>query len=212
MSSADAPSPEASRRLRLFLALELPRPARSALVGWRERALGGRAELRLIPPDALHVTIVFLGGRDRERLDEITEVAFAAAASAVSAPPRLRPLAVRPIPARRPRLYALELEDESGRAALLQRAVGGALAEAGLWEPERRPFWPHLTIARVRSRSARRGARERAGEPALPPLPSEPPPQLAFEAAELVLYRSLLAPSGARYEPLARCAVGVTSS
>ena len=62
------------------------------------------------------------------------------------------------MPPRRPRLFALDLADEGGRAAALQAAVAGALERAGVYEPERRPFWPHVTLARVK-----RGERRAAG-------------------------------------------------
>ena len=37
--------------------------------------------------------------------------------------PLLRPASVRPVPPRRPRLFALDLEDEGGRAVAVQAAV-----------------------------------------------------------------------------------------
>ncbi|MGH2715243.1 MAG: 2'-5' RNA ligase family protein, partial [Thermoleophilaceae bacterium] len=101
---------------------------------------------------------------------------------------------VLPLPPRDPRLFALDLEDEDGRAVALQSAVSDAL-EAGRWyRPEKRAFWPHLTLARVK-----RGERRAA------PLPGDPaPPDEAFAADRLTLYRSSLRPQGAIYEPLAR--------
>jgi 2'-5' RNA ligase len=71
--------------------------------------------------------------------------------------------------------------------------VSGAL-EAGRWyRPEKRPFWPHVTLARVKK-----------GERRVAPLPdTPPPPSTPFAAARLTLYRSTLRPQGALYEPLA---------
>jgi 2'-5' RNA ligase len=106
----------------------------------------------------------------------------------------LRPAAVRPLPPRDPRLFALDLDDAGGRTRALQAVVSDALAAGGWYRPEKRPFWPHVTLARVK-----RG--ERRVE-ALPDAPA--PPAAAFEACELTLYRSTLRPQGALYEPLAR--------
>ena len=74
-----------------------------------------------------------------------------------------------------------------------------ALARAGLFRPERRAFWPHVTVARVQG--------GRSPEP-LGDLP--PPPGEAFEASELTLYRSTLRREGARYDALDRIRLGAS--
>ena len=184
-----ARSEERRPSARLFVALDLPADARARLVDWRDGAIAGRGDLRAVAPEALHVTLVFIGHRPEAEVDAIADVVRGAAAG--FDPARLTPLRVAPIPPRRPRLFALDLDDAGGRAAAVQAAVSEALAGAGFHEPERRPFWPHITFARVR-----RGERAR-------PLAAEPPGE-PFEAAEVTLYRSRLSPRGARYEPLAR--------
>jgi 2'-5' RNA ligase len=72
----------------------------------------------------------------------------------------------------------------------LQASVSEALAAARLYEPEARPFRPHVTVARLRA-----GARAPRELDALP----EP---LAFTAGPVTLYRSRLGRGGAVYEPL----------
>jgi RNA 2',3'-cyclic 3'-phosphodiesterase len=178
-------------RARMFVALDLPETAREGLVAWRDRLIAGRDDLRPVRPEALHVTLVFLGWQDESAAERIAAAAFDAVGQ--PDPPRLTPAGVRPLPPRDPRLFALDLEDEDGRAVEVQASVSGAL-EAGRWyKPEKRPFWPHMTLARVK-----RGVRR------APPLPDDAPPQESFAAAELTLYRSTLRPQGALYEPLAR--------
>jgi RNA 2',3'-cyclic 3'-phosphodiesterase len=176
---------------RLFVALELPAEAREQVVEWQREALGAhRDALRLVAPAALHVTLAFLGHHPEAAVDEIA----AAALSRLDgpAPPSLEFAAVAPVPPRRPRLLALDLADPDGRAAAVQAAVEAPLVAGGWYEPEKRPFWPHLTVARVRS-----GAR--------PPRDLEAdPPAGSFVADEVVLYRSKLGRGGAQYTPLAR--------
>jgi 2'-5' RNA ligase len=175
----------------MFVALDLPAGPRGALAAWRDGLVEGRRDLRPVREEALHVTLVFLGWQDEQAAQAIAEAAFGAAGGQV---PLLRPIAVRSVPARDPRLFALDLEDEDGRASELQAAVSDALAAGRWYRPEKRPFWAHVTLARVKR-----------GERRVPPLPSEPaPPAEAFEAHELTLYRSTLRPQGALYEPLAR--------
>ncbi|MEJ7718337.1 MAG: RNA 2',3'-cyclic phosphodiesterase, partial [Thermoleophilaceae bacterium] len=135
---------------RLFLALDLPDDVRGRLVSWRDAALAGRdEELRPVPAEALHVTLVFLGGVEAPDVGAVADTALDALAGVAA--PVLAPTGVRGVPARRTRLLALDLADEDGRAAVLASTAAAALAACGLHEPERRPFWAHLTLARVRS-------------------------------------------------------------
>jgi RNA 2',3'-cyclic 3'-phosphodiesterase len=178
----------------MFVALDLPADARERLVEWRDRLVAGRSDLRPVRPEALHVTLVFLGWQDESAAERIAEATFGAGEGIAA--PRLKATRVRPLPPRDPRLFALDLDDEDARASELQAAVSEAL-EAGRWyRPEKRPFWPHMTLARVKSGPTR--PRRVAG------LGDDRPPPQVFEAGELTLYRSTLRPQGALYEPLAR--------
>ncbi len=182
-------------RARMFVALDLPPEARSALAAWRDELVEGRRDLRPVRTEALHVTLVFLGWQDEKAAEAIASAAFEACSGLPAA--RLKAGGIRPLPPRDPRLFALDLEDEDGRAGAVQSAISRAL-EAGRWyRPEKRPFWPHLTLARVKRRERR-----------VPPLPDAPaPPAEAFSAGRLTLYRSTLRPQGAIYDPLAEAAL-----
>jgi RNA 2',3'-cyclic 3'-phosphodiesterase len=177
-------------RTRLFLALELPDPARSSLAAWRDAALAGEDDLRPVRAEYLHVTLVFLGWQYERDIDRIAATAFEALAA--RPPARLTPLGMVPVPKRGPRLFALDLADDDERAGAVQSAAAEALAGAGFYEPEKRPFWPHVTLARVK-----RGRRA-------PRLTPDAPPDESFESSVVTLYRSVLQPQGARYEPLQR--------
>ena len=180
----------------MFLALDLPEEGRSALASWRDELVAGRGDLRPVSPEALHVTLVFLGWQDESAAARIAEAAFGALPGRPA--PRLAAGAVRPLPPRDPRLFALDLGDEDGRAERLQAAASAALEAGGWYRREKRPFWPHVTLARVK-----RGVRRP------PPLPDEPaPPAEPFEAAVVTLYRSTLRPQGSIYEVLARTVAG----
>ncbi|MBX5468300.1 MAG: RNA 2',3'-cyclic phosphodiesterase [Thermoleophilaceae bacterium] len=178
-----------SPRARLFVALELPDRTRRELALWRDHALGGRDDLRPVPEEALHVTLVFIGHRPEREIPEIARCVAGAVAELPA--PTLRATRVTPVPPRAPRLFAVDLADGDGRAAALAEACALALAGGGFHEPERRPFWPHLTVARVK--------RDRRAAPLESAPPGEP-----FVASTVTLYRSHLSPRGARYEPLER--------
>jgi 2'-5' RNA ligase len=173
----------------VFLALELPSETRDALARWRDRALEGRRDLRPVAPEALHVTLVFLGYRPEKEIPAIAAAAFEPLRGIAA--PLLSPLGIVPVPKRRPRLFALDLDDAEGRCVEVQAAASGSLEAGRFYTPEKREFWPHVTVARVK--------RDARAEP-LPDGPSIEP----FVAREVVLYRSHLSPRGARYEPLER--------
>jgi len=82
----------------------------------------------------------------------------------------------------------------------LASRVEAECREAGL-EPEKRPFQPHLTLARAR-------ARDGAALPELPHLPPLDP----WTADELVLYWSHLGKGGALHEPIRRVRLGAISA
>jgi RNA 2',3'-cyclic 3'-phosphodiesterase len=180
----------------MFLALDLPEQAREGLIRWRDAILSSRDDVRPVRPEALHVTLVFLGWQDESAAERIAEAAFG---SIPAGPPaRLTATGVKPIPPRNARLFALDLDDEDGRATGWQAAMSDALEAGGWYRPEKRPFWPHITLARVKR-----------GERRVPPPATEPPPPAEpFEASTLTLYRSTLRPQGALYQPLARTVAG----
>jgi 2'-5' RNA ligase len=184
-----------SPRARLFVALDLPEETRQGIVAWGEQALADPA-LRPVAPESLHITLAFLGYRPEK---EIAAIAAAVEENAGPAPwVELRDPEPRP-PRGRARLYALPAISPGAEA--LQAGLAQRLVERGFYEPEKRPFWPHVTVARVRPEA--RGSRR-------PAVVSEPPGPIPEELTEprisvrMRLYRSVLQPSGARYVPLAQ--------
>jgi 2'-5' RNA ligase len=174
---------------RLFAALDPPEAVGEELLRWGRSALRGAGErgARLLEPQSLHVTLVFLGERPFEELDALAEALGAAAEGARAC--ELETGAPIWLPPRRPRALAVQVRDERGELADLQRELARALcAIAGLPVPRR--FRAHLTLARARSGPA--------AHETLPPTPA-----LRFAAEEVVLYRSHLEPRAARYERVA---------
>jgi 2'-5' RNA ligase len=180
-----------SPRARLFVALELPDEVVGGAAALARDAFGPVNELRLVRTESLHATLVFLGYHPERNVETIAAIAFDEPAG----PFDLVADAVVPVPSRRPRLYALGLEDAGGALHGWQDGLSRRLEEARLYEPEKRPFWPHVTLARVK-----RGARLPSGL-ALPVLPAEL--RRPFRASRLTLFRSTLKRGGAVYEPLA---------
>lgn len=218
---------------RLFVAVDPPTDVCSELAAWaraalgglraldrgqRERAAGrsagsrgGGAAVRLLGAETMHVTLCFLGARPAHEIEAI-------AAAVEECPAEFLELRVGAplwLPPRRPRSLALAIHDRAGELERLHASVCDALAEAIGWEPDRRRYRAHVTVARL-GREARGGRSARGGrghadgaEPSAgvepgagreSPLP--PSPQLSFMPRALVLYRSLLSPAGASYEEI----------
>jgi 2'-5' RNA ligase len=182
-------------RARLFVALDLPGDLRQEIGEWGAEALVDPA-LRPVAPESLHVTLAFLGHRPEEEIEEIAGIVRERDGPA----PWVELLDPEPRPPRgRARLYALPALSPGTEA--LQAGIAAGLAEAGFYEAEKRPFWPHVTVARVRAEG--RGSHR-------PAIVSDPPGKLPAGMSEaricrrMTLYRSELQPTGARYVPLAQ--------
>jgi RNA 2',3'-cyclic 3'-phosphodiesterase len=184
-----------SPRARLFVALDLPDEVREGLVAWQGSELTDPA-LRPVKPESLHMTLVFLGYHPEKAIERVAEAALGVDAPAPEV--RLVPEPLGVPRGRRPRLFAIDAPSEG--AVELQAQVERRLVEERFYEPEKRPFWPHLTVARVKPE--KRGSRKPAlVERAPGPLPEQTFPP--FRPTRLVLFRSHLRPTGAEYEPMA---------
>ena len=184
-----------SPRARLFVALELPAGLRAGIENWGREALADPA-LRPIAAGSLHLTLAFLGYRAEKEIARIAAVVESLEAPAPEI--GVRDPVQRP-PRGRARLFALPVE--SPGAVALQAELQGKLVAERLYEPERRPFWPHLTVARVRPEGRGSKRPRRVADPP-GPLPREVR-EHTFESVRVSLYRSELKPQGAIYTPLA---------
>jgi 2'-5' RNA ligase len=167
---------------RLFVAVDLPREAKEALLDICQ----GLPEARWVPPEQLHLTLRFIGDADDE-----TFAAVKAALGGVKG--TTFDLALEGVghfpPGKRPRVLWVGMERNEPLMQLAQD-VELALGTAGV-PPDERPFSPHITLARFREPPAGGVARfeERHREFALPP----------FTVAAFYLYSSILGPKGATH-------------
>jgi 2'-5' RNA ligase len=184
-----------NRLARLFIALDLPDALREGIVAWGREELCDPA-LRVVAPESLHITIVFLGylpEREIERLGEILRGLSVAAPTVGLGDPVAKPSR------RRARLLALPAGAPG--VVRLQGELEEALVAERLYKAEKRSFWPHVTVARIGS--VGRGSRRPAW---VEKLPTALPKRLLEPAlcVRVTLYRSVLQPQGSRYAPLAQ--------
>jgi 2'-5' RNA ligase len=175
--------------MRLFVALDAPAGVLERVRRWQQ-AQGRERRLRPVALEALHVTLAFLGHRPRPVAETVGRLVAEVDPGPVEGRLLSDPV---PVPRRRPKLLALAVE--SPAAVALQAELGRRLRALGLYEPERRPYWPHLTVFRLR------GRRGRGGPPRVRAF-DEGDGQ-AFGFRRIALYRSDLRPEGASYSLLA---------
>jgi 2'-5' RNA ligase len=188
---------------RLFVALDPPEPVRRralATVAALRRSAGHAADgVRWTAPDALHVTLQFLGAVPEERIGDVDAAVRAAAAA--SRPLQLELRGAGGFPnARRPRVVWIGVAGELVALAALAEELGRRLTPLG-FAPETRAFSPHLTIGRARDAHGAAGLGGALAEVA-------GGDGVGWRAAELVLFESHLEPGGARHEPLLRAPLG----
>lgn len=179
----------------MFVALDLSDELRGGIVAWGRRELRDPA-LRVVPPEALHVTLAFLGYLPEKKIEQLAEIVGGLGAIAPTL--QLEDPVAKPS-LRQARLFALPAIAPS--AMPLQQELEQKLIAERVYKPEKRPFWPHVTVARVRS--AGRGSRRPA---AVERVPGALPKKLLEPAlcVRVTLYRSVLQPQGSRYTPLAQ--------
>lgn len=200
MNAAKQRSPRASSdaRMRAFVAIELSDDAKRALTALiqslRDRRIDG---LRLVRSEGLHLTLKFLGNIDASRVPRIADAL--AAASARHFPFRLTLAEPGFFPnADRARVMWIGMGGDMRPLRQLQRDVDETLAALG-FAAEKRPFNPHLTIARMRDSAARADRRRAADALAAYPLPDG----IAISANAVSLMQSDLRPGGAVYTRIA---------
>lgn len=182
-------------RARLFFALDLPEALRELIADWQGRV--AVPALRTVAPEALHVTLCFLGSRPVAEVDALAAALDGLAGEPVDGVLEPDPL---PLPRRRPRLWALGVESPGAEA--LQTRLAERLEALDLpgYEAEKRPFWPHLTVFRLR------GGGDRSRLSGAPTQLSHPLPGRhghAFGFVRVALYRSQSRPEGSMYSRLA---------
>ena len=139
---------------RAFIALEIPASAQRVLNDTIERFAQALPALRWVNAASIHLTLAFLGELDDHRLALAMEAARAAAHDFPSFDYRLTAPGLFGSP-QQPRVIWMGIEDQPLahlRGSPLQRLrhILSRELERRDFEIEKRPFSPHLTLARVK--------------------------------------------------------------
>ena len=180
---------KSGERLRLFVAVSVPIEVLRALDRAIEPHRAGLPGARWTPVANQHLTLKFLGSLAAERLPALTEACGGVATGVATGSAAVSGLGAFPNE-RRARVLWAGIDDPDGVFVRLAGGLDARFAALG-FEPEKRSFTPHLTLARLKTPASVRALVE---EVAFRPEP--------FEVASFHLFRSHLSPKGARYEIL----------
>lgn len=192
---------------RLFVALDLAIGVVEELLNIQEELhahLGANGDLpqtrlRWTNPENIHLTLKFLGNTEDALISRLSETISSLVKPLFPFEVEARGVGFYPAP-ELPRIFWCGFDPQSAEVlALLQQAIERDLGELG-FAPNDRPFHPHLTLGRVKSRAN---------------------PDFASFAAkhenrsfgksyvkDFVLYESILTPSGPVYQVIERFTLG----
>ncbi|MGH7663179.1 MAG: RNA 2',3'-cyclic phosphodiesterase [Gemmatimonadaceae bacterium] len=143
--------------MRLFLAINLPDEVRIAIGKAVEPLRAAAPSVAWIGAERLHLTLKFLGEQPEAMLGALGSVVHAVARRSPAIELELGGIGAFPR-LLRPRVIWLGIAPEP-RLELLHRDVESGCAELGI-PVDGRPFRPHVTLGRVRSRLHTDAARE----------------------------------------------------
>lgn len=134
---------------RTFIALEMNDAQQCHLSEIIRQVALSFPSIRWVKPESIHLTLAFLGELDGERLEKAIEAAQEAAQQAIPFGYRLTRLGSFG-PPHAPRIIWMGIDEPTGKLERVYRALNREL-RARRFEVERRPFSPHLTLARVKA-------------------------------------------------------------
>jgi 2'-5' RNA ligase len=185
--------------IRSFLAIELPGLILRKIGEVQGGLKSSRADARWTNPETIHLTLKFFGNIEESRIDSIFK--------SIEEPIRSTPpfsLKVRGVGAfphlKNPRVIWIGLVDEREALTSLQKQIETYLEKIG-FQPEDRPFRPHLTMGRMKSSRGKEELAERMERYREEEFGD-------FEVERVVLFKSDLRPSGPIYTPLGDVRLG----
>ncbi len=178
--------------MRLFIGIPLPdeyaQTIREVQNAWKKRL---SSKVSWVRPELVHVTLKFLGEVEEDRIEAIVQTMQEAARGSLAAQGGPGGF----FPARgAPRVVWIGLRQGREECAAYFEKLDAGLEKAG-FAAESKPFSPHLTVARVKT-----AARTDDWSGLLADLDRDWP---VFTVDRIVLWQSILKPSGPEYRRVA---------
>ena len=158
-----------------------------------------RADVKWVRPENIHLTLKFFGNVEESRVEPILQSIEGLIRRTSPFSTKVQGMGAFPH-SKNPRVIWMGLIDETKGLTSLQKSLEGALEKIG-FEPEGRPFQPHLTLGRVKSSREKDDLIEKM----------EKHREEAFgevEVEEVILFKSELKPTGPIYTVLRKLKLG----
>ena len=136
--------------LRLFIAVETPLEIRVQIGAVQAQLKQSGADVRWEPEDKFHATLKFLGRTEDSQLPDVISSIEKIGHSAAPLSLQYRGLGCFPS-MNTPRVVWVGIEELNGALTPLYESIESAMAALG-FERESRPFHPHITLGRVKSK------------------------------------------------------------
>ena len=188
--------------IRSFLAIEFPGTIRKKIEDVQRDLRSSNADVRWVNPGHIHLTLKFFGNIEESSIESIIQSIEEPVRTISPFPLRIRGIGSFPN-LKNPRVIwmgLVELVDEKKILVSLQKELERELKRIG-FQPEDRPFHPHLTLGRMRSS---RGKDELVGR--MEKLKEEEFGD--FQIEKIILFKSDLKPTGPIYTPLREVKLG----
>jgi RNA 2',3'-cyclic 3'-phosphodiesterase len=181
---------------RLFVAVAVDRSvieSAEQTAGEVRRRLGARVKARWVGAANMHLTVRFIGNVDDGRVPAVLD--------ALKPPLAIAPFEIRletcgtyP-PSGSPRVIWIGVPSALAPLSAMHHEFNRRLVPLG-FEPERRPFSAHLTLARIADADRETSKHIRDAVRAVTPSPAR------CRVSAATVFRSRLSPAGATYHPL----------
>jgi 2'-5' RNA ligase len=179
--------------IRTFIALPIPDDIKDSLQSAILQLKGKNHGVRWVKPEGLHITLKFLGDIHEDLLGTLSVELDRAAQNHQTLKLSLSSCGAFPN-VKRPRVVWVGLTGDMEKLSPLAANIDKMCIPYGI-AAEKRPFSGHITLGRLKT-------------PTMVDLAIDSVTGI-FNASEVMLYRSVLLPSGAQYTVLHRSSLGV---
>jgi 2'-5' RNA ligase len=185
--------------LRSFLAIELPATILKRIEEVQRDLKSSRADVRWVSPQNIHLTLKFFGNIEESIIESIIQLIEGPAQDATPFSLKIEGMGAFPS-LKSPRVIWMGFQEGKERIVAIQKQLEREFEKIG-FQPEGRPFHPHLTLGRMRSnrgkdelvREMERYREEAFGN---------------FQVEKVILFKSELRPTGPIYTVLREVRLG----